>query len=154
MTAPTQQSSFLPAALYKQIHSADSVTAALALSSAESPVSEVATRLYGPHHGHAHHTLHKDEEREHDASSGGVKSLLEKLHLSKSNDEQSAADTDKTPAEQKQVHNPADDQWQAMRLLSSTELEEVKQCGKWGAAQPTELFLQVRQVVRAQCRNF
>ena len=128
--------SFIPEKLYSLLTASNTVTVALAASPTQS-VQGVAEPLFGKHHGHAHHSLHSDEAAEHEHSSdgGAMEKVLGKLHLSHSGNSELAKDKD--------VNNPAADQWAAMRPLRAEELEQIKSCGKWGTAQPSELFLNV-----------
>ena len=131
---------FLPSKLFSLLSSpTPTVTSTLASTPTKS-VESAAEQLYGKHHGYAHHSLHADEEKEHESpqEAGTMDKIMGKLHLSKSHSHHDGEGKDKDE------QNPAADQWAAMRLLHPAELEEIRKCGRWGSSQPSELFLNVR----------
>ncbi|WWD17806.1 hypothetical protein CI109_102248 [Kwoniella shandongensis] len=139
-TEPLPGTGFLSQKLFNLLTTpTPTVTSTLAASYPETSVKEVAEKLYGHHRDHGHHAHHLDhatgQESQAGAGSDGrpnvskVEKLLEKVHLKGSEDEG--------------VHNPAQEQWDAMYPLSQEHLEQVRRCGQWGEAQPSELFLNV-----------
>jgi hypothetical protein len=100
-----------------------------------------------------HHRASKDEQVEHDSATGseskGIGKLLEKLHLRKASTDESVRD--ETGQKDKDRKNPAADQWEAMRLLTQTELDEIRGCGQWGGSKPGELFLNVSIRILSAC---
>jgi hypothetical protein len=110
-------------------------------------VSQAAENLYGQHHGHVHHDLAKDDQAEGERTNGTLGRLLSKLHLSKVAGAKEHTAGDETNHKNDHVHNPAADQWKAMRVLNAEELAEVAKCGNWGSAKPDELFLNVSLIV-------
>jgi hypothetical protein len=139
---------FIPANLVQLIKSDQTVTTAYATAPPGTSIQSVAEHLYGKQH-HQHHSLAADEAKEHetgDKSTGGATSLLEKLHLKKTDvgDAHSHGTIDAQHVHKdKDVENPAADQYRAMRLLSAEELQEVKGYGRWGGSKPSDLFLNV-----------
>ncbi len=150
-TAPVSQSqsqsqseSFLPCKLISLLGNPSSTVTSSLASNPSSSIESVATQLYGKHHGYAHHSLHTDQAKEHEKEGGGaIEKVMEKLHLGKSQE------THEGEGEDKDETNPASDQWKAIRLLRGQELEEVRKCGQWGGAQPSELFLNVSRLLVA-----
>ncbi|GFZ43593.1 hypothetical protein JCM24511_01313 [Saitozyma sp. JCM 24511] len=142
--ASAGHSGFLSPALLAHIKSSRSVTSELAAAPPDTAVSQVAESLYGKPH-HVHHRASKDEQLEHDSATGteskGIGKLLEKLHLRKASTDESVRD--ETGQKDKDRKNPAADQWEAMRLLTQTELDEIRGCGQWGGSKPGELFLNI-----------
>jgi hypothetical protein len=144
----TSQASFLPERLIQLINSPQTVTSTYATSPQGTAIQAVAEKLYGKHHHHAPHSLSSDQTREHEAkdeSSGGLSKILGRLHLKTSKE---TSDTKGTVDEEhvkkdKDVTNPAADQWAAMRWLDERELEGIRKCGNWGGSQPSDLFLNV-----------
>jgi hypothetical protein len=138
------RSGFLSPALLAHIKSSRTVTSELATAPPDTAVSQVAESLYGKPH-HVHHRASKDEQLEHDSATGteskGIGKLLEKLHLRKASTDESVRD--ETGQKDKDKKNPAADQWEAMRLLTEAELDEIRGCGQWGESKPGELFLNV-----------
>lgn len=131
--------SFLPPKLLSLLTNPSStVTTSLALNPGSS-IEEVASHLYGKHHGRAHHSLHEDQVKEGE-SGGKMDRIMEKLHLSKSHEKE---EIQQWEGKDKDQTNPAADQWRAIRMLGPQELEEVKKCGQWGGAEPSELLLNV-----------
>lgn len=144
VSSQSHSGSFLPKKLFSLLtNETPTVTSSLA-SSPSASIDSVATHLYGKHHGAAHHSLHADEAKEGDTkdsrSGGTLDKFMGKLHLSKSHE---ATESPQGEGKDKDVTNPAADQWASMRALRANELEEIKRCGQWGAAQPSELFLNV-----------
>jgi hypothetical protein len=151
----TGNTTFLPSHLIKLLNSPHTVTSTYAQSSQETTVQSVAEQLYGKHHHHSPHSLTSDESREHEGhKESGLNKVLEKLHLKKDDNgvEQKLSSNEKGTIDRehvkkdKDVENPAADQWAAMRLLSPAELQEVRGYGNWGGSEPSELFLNVGQV--------
>lgn len=122
-------------------------------------IHDLATALFG-----AKHERREQADDPHDADSSsesGLGKVLKKLHLKKDNhlSEHSRDDPSSQSGEghagrdkddSKYSHNPAIGQWNAMRPLTSAELEEVKGYGQWGQTEPGELFLNVRSLARAE----
>ncbi|WVQ85655.1 hypothetical protein IAT38_007821 [Cryptococcus sp. DSM 104549] len=137
----SKTSNFLSPNLYALLTSpTPTVTSTLASSPHNATVKGVADQLYGKHRDHGHHA-HHFEKPEADGQEGGEadgkkKSTLDKIlglgGIKISKDE-----------EDEGVKNPAAEQWQAMHTLAPEELEQVKACGNWGSAVPSELFLNI-----------
>lgn len=143
-TADGPSHTFITPHLATLLTSTDSVSSALAIDP-DKAVHEVAEALYGKRHGSAHHSLPADEAKEGNKDkekSGGLTKVMEKLHLMKTKTEADAT-AEGNEKHDKDRKNPAADQWVAMRRLSEGELREVAGYGKWGNAQPGELFLNV-----------
>jgi len=122
-------------------------------STSTASIESVAEHLFGPHHKHAHHSTHSDEVKEHDEgqSGGTMDQLMGKLHLIKSGGGEGQEQFAGGEGKDKDVENPAVDQWRSMRVLRGGELEEIRQCGQWGLAQPSDLFLNVSGKVSLRC---
>jgi hypothetical protein len=98
-------------------------------------VSQAAEKLYVQHHGHVHHNLAKDEQAEGKRKTEALVGLMNKLHLAKATGVKEDTAGNDANHGTKHVHNPAADQWEAMRALYGEELAEIANCGNWGSAQ-------------------
>jgi len=110
-------------------HDAPSVTEAYAQRSAVEPgvsVEAVAEEIYGKRH-HAHHEYKHTAPAS--ATSGSVQAGVD-----------ARGDAKK---EQEHLDKAIAEQWEAIHPLSPEQAAQVKQYGKWGTNEPSELFLNV-----------
>ncbi|ORX36040.1 hypothetical protein BD324DRAFT_629933 [Kockovaella imperatae] len=115
---------FLSSELSDLINGSETVTTVLA-AHPDWSVERVEESIYGKRH-HAHHKYDTKESE----------GLMEKLHLSKSKEED-----DESLAEKN--HLKTMDQWEAINPLSEQQLQELRKSGKWGTKSPSDFFLNV-----------
>lgn len=156
---------FVPSQLYTFLTSPEhTVTQCMANSTVDMPVRIVAEHLFGLGYGSfglwtGEHPARRTVTKE--PAFKGVKGWLGRLTLGKrgespkrksSKDREGSRDkgddsevegTDGSSHVPSDESEGEDEHWRAMRPLSLTELKEVRRCGQWHGAEPSDLFLNV-----------
>jgi len=150
------KNTFLSSRLINLINSDKTVTSTFASSPPGTSVHSVAESLHSkqsPHQSYDSRSSSAAEQGrqcgETTESTGSLNKVLEKLHMKSTDSDASKKYTDGSTKSQKydkDVDNPAKEQWNSMRKLNPQELEEVRSYGKWGGVAPSDLFLNVSQV--------
>lgn len=156
---------FVPSQLYAFLTSPEhTVTACLANSAIDMPVRIIAEHLFGLDYGSfglwtGEHSAQRPPLAK-EPTFKGVKGWLGRLTLGKRSEspmrksggkdkdtgkdkDSERDDTDKSSRAVSDESDGEDEHWRAMRPLSLSELKEVRRCGQWHGAQPSDLFLHV-----------
>lgn len=152
--AEEQPTVLVPQPLYTFLTSADhTVTAALANSTIDSPVRVIAEHLFGL--GYDAFKQWTQEEKamappSAPATPKGVRAWLHKLSLKPKRTTQlkehvEAAGGTTSAESDSDVEQVVDDHYSAIEALNPDQMAEVKTCGQWRGAEPSEAFLNVRR---------
>ena len=123
-----------------------SVTTECAKSSPGTTIHQVAESLYPSKHHDAHKDQHLNEtvaasETKNDGESK-VQKVLKALHIG-NHDTQDEVHPDGKEEKWAHQHGKAWEQWENMQQPSAEEFVQIRQCGQWGSALPSDLFLTV-----------
>ncbi|KAL1410654.1 hypothetical protein Q8F55_004673 [Vanrija albida] len=140
----------VPQPLFTFLTSADhTVTACLANSTIDSPVRVIAEHLFGLDYGSFKQWTQEEKAMappSAPATPKGVRAWLHKLslkpkpkrqHALKEHVEAGSAEDDSD------VEQVVDDHYSAIERLNPEQLAEVKRCGQWRGAEPSEAFLNI-----------
>lgn len=144
---------FVPRQLYAFLTSPEhTVTACLANSTVDMPVRIIAEYLFGLGYGSfGLWTGESSKDPPPKEPAKGVRGWLGRLSIrgSRSNSPKPKGKQKLQEEEKAEESDVEDDQWRAMRPLSKAEMDEVRSCGQWRGANPSELFLNVSFVLHS-----